>query len=94
MEFARKAFFSPREYAELAGIDPSTVLDHIHRGRLYAVKLSERLYRIPLATVMSTLYPDQVGRPRFRTSRDARTAADRDRRRDSAEGKLPTLRRA
>ena len=67
--FARKPFYSPREYAELAGIDPSTVMDQIHGGDLYAVRLSERIYRIPLAQVLAKLYPEELPEFELRESK-------------------------
>lgn len=95
LPFERKAFYSPREYAAIAGIDPSTVLDHIHSEKLYAVKLSERIYRIPLAQVLSKLHPEMIGEPRFRHSRDPEKEARRDLERDRAEhGKSRVRRRA
>ncbi len=80
-EFVRKPFYSPRELAALIDVDPTTVMDHIHAGKIHAVQISERIYRIPLATVVSTLYPEEVGEPVFRRSRDpaARSRADRTR---------------
>lgn len=75
VEFERKPFYSPREFAAIAGIDPSTVLDHIHAGKLYAVKVSDRIYRIPLGTVMTKLHPELVGEPRFRKSRNPEARA-------------------
>lgn len=59
-----KAFYSPAEVAELASVHPSTVLNYIRAGRLYAVRLSERTYRIPLKAVARLLYPERVKPPR------------------------------
>ena len=42
-----KSFYSPAEVAEMAGVHPSTVLNYISSGRLYAVRLSERTIRVP-----------------------------------------------
>lgn len=64
MEF-RQTFYSPRELAELAGVHPSTVMAWIHSGRLYAVKLSERTYRIPNRAVRKMLAPETVRPPRI-----------------------------
>ncbi len=64
MEFTQ-AFYSPREMAELAGVHPSTVMAWIHSGRLYAVKLSERTYRIPNRAVRKMLAPETVRPPRI-----------------------------
>ncbi len=82
----RKAFYSPREFAALAGIHPSTVLEHIHSGKLYAIKISERIYRIPLAVAISTLYPHEIGEPRFTQSADPdRVVAEELREREAEE---------
>lgn len=53
-------FYSPAEVARLAGLHPSTILSYIHAGRLYAVKLSERTYRIPNRAVLKMLAPELV----------------------------------
>lgn len=81
-----KPFFSPRELAALADIHPSTVLDQIHSGKLYAVKLSDRIYRIPRAVVVSTLYPETIGEPVIRRSPDPAALMANDRRRRGSEG--------
>ncbi len=56
-------FYSPTEVARLAGLHPSTILGYIHAGRLYAVKLSERTYRIPNRAVLKLLAPELVTPP-------------------------------
>lgn len=56
----RRAYYSPRDVAELARIDPRTVLNWIHEGRLDAVRLSPRVYRVPLAAVIKLLRPEEV----------------------------------
>lgn len=61
--FERKAFYSPHEVAEIGGLSPSTILNYIRSGKLYAVKLSERTYRIPLGAVIATFYPAQKAPP-------------------------------
>lgn len=81
----RKPFYSPKEYAAIAGIHPSTVLDYIHSGTLYAVRISDRVYRIPLASLLNSLYPDEIGEPRFTTTGDLGRAIAEDRRRYAAE---------
>lgn len=55
-----KAFYSPHEVAAMASVHPSTILNYIATGRLYAVKLSERTYRIPVRAVMGLLEPARV----------------------------------
>ena len=55
-----KGFYSPREVAEMASVHPSTILNYIASGRLYAVKLSERTYRIPARAVIALLAPERL----------------------------------
>ena len=59
MEFS-KSFYSPHEVAAMASVHPSTILNYIAAGRLYAVKLSERTYRIPVRAVIRLLEPEQL----------------------------------
>lgn len=58
-----KPFYSPHEVADLAGVHPSTILNYIASGRLYAVKLSARTYRIPARSVLHLLAPEQLSEP-------------------------------
>jgi excisionase family DNA binding protein len=55
-----KAFYSPHEVAAMASVHPSTILNYIATGRLYAVKLSERTYRIPVRAVLGLLEPERL----------------------------------
>lgn len=50
-----KAFYSPAEVAALASVSPSTILNYIKAGKLPAVRLSERLIRIPRKAVVRLL---------------------------------------
>lgn len=75
--FERKAFYSPQEVAELAGLSNSTILNYIRSGRLYAVKLSERTYRIPLGAVIATFYPEQRRPPKVIYGTNARATVER-----------------
>lgn len=50
-----RAFYSPSEVAELASVSSSTILNYIHAGRLAAVQLSGRTYRIPRKAVIRLL---------------------------------------
>jgi len=58
-----KSFYTPAEVAELARVHRSTILNYIASGRLYAVKLSERTYRIPARAVLRLLEPERLTAP-------------------------------
>lgn len=55
LEFEKKAFYAPAEIAKLLGISTQTVLDRIHDGSLYGVRISPRIYRVPLGGLMQFL---------------------------------------
>lgn len=77
----RKPFYSPGEVAELADLSASTILNYIHAGRLAAVQLSERTYRIPRKAVLRLLDPEAVRPVESRVDPDADVdlaEADRD----------------
>ena len=44
-----KRFYSPQEVARLLGVSTTTVMTRIHDGALPAVRVSDRIYRIPAA---------------------------------------------
>lgn len=50
-----KSFYSPAEVADLAAVSTSTILNYIKVGKLPAVRLSERLIRIPRKAVVRLL---------------------------------------
>lgn len=50
-----RAFYSPSEVADLASVSSSTILNYIHSGRVLAVQLSQRTYRIPRKAVIRLL---------------------------------------
>jgi excisionase family DNA binding protein len=56
-----KAFYSPAEIADLAGVSTSTILNYIKAGKLPAVRLSERLIRIPRKAVVRFLDLPEAG---------------------------------
>ena len=42
-----KRFYTPQEVSVILKVSPTTVMDQIHKGVLPAVRVSERIYRIP-----------------------------------------------
>jgi len=75
-----KPFYSPAEVANLASLHSSTILNYIRDGKLYAVKLSERTYRIPLRSVLKLLDPESLAPPTVIERPDERVhVADADR---------------
>lgn len=44
----QKRFYTPAEVADLLNVSSTTVMNRIHRGALPAVRVSERIYRIPV----------------------------------------------
>jgi excisionase family DNA binding protein len=71
-----KSFYSPHEVAAMASVHPSTILNYIASGRLYAVKLSERTYRIPARAVLDLLEPGRVARSSMTVEPDADVARE------------------
>jgi excisionase family DNA binding protein len=50
IEAARpRRFYAPQEVAALLGVSTTTVMTRIHEGALPAVRVSDRVYRIPIA---------------------------------------------
>jgi excisionase family DNA binding protein len=43
-----RRFYTPQEVADLLGVSPTTVMSRIHDGALPAVRVSDRIYRIPV----------------------------------------------
>lgn len=43
-----RRFYTPREVADMLGVSTTTVLKLIHDGSLPGIKVSERIYRIPI----------------------------------------------
>jgi excisionase family DNA binding protein len=68
-DFEKKAFYTPAEISALLQVHVSTVRDWIHTDRLFAYQLSERVYRIPLSSLMELLgETDAVTRRRLSTA--------------------------
>lgn len=55
-----KPFYSPTEVGQMARVSNATILNWIKAGRLVAVRLSERTYRIPRKSVMRLLGMETV----------------------------------
>ncbi len=51
-DFQKKAFYTPAEVSILLQVHVSTVREWIHTQKLFAFQLSERIYRIPLSSLM------------------------------------------
>ena len=60
IEFERKPYYSPKELAAVLGVHRTTIDRYIREGRLRAVKLSERAYRIPLGAVLRLVSPEEI----------------------------------
>ena len=71
-----KPFYSPHEVAAKAAVHPSTILNYIASGRLYADKLSERTYRIPVRAVIGLLEPERLTRSSMTIEPDADIEAE------------------
>lgn len=63
--FVRKAFYAPDEVASLLGVSKQTILNRIHDGQLDVVRVSPRVFRIPLGGLMRFLRPDAPLRVRW-----------------------------
>ena len=82
-DFERKAFYTPAEVASILRISDQTVLQRIHEGDLYAVRLGPRLYRVPLGSLMQFLgHPPRITR---RVHANARVDPRSDRPKEAAE---------
>lgn len=44
-------YYTPREVAMRLRVSPTTVMRAIHEDRLFAVRVSERVYRIPVGAL-------------------------------------------
>ena len=75
MQFT-KSFYSPHEVAEMASVHPSTILNYIASGRLYAIKLSARTFRIPVRSVIGLLEPERLAPSTHEVDADADLEAE------------------
>lgn len=80
-----KPFYSPHEVADIAGLHSSTILNYIASGRLYAVRLSERTYRIPARAVLQLLAPEQLTPPRVVVEGDEARNSEVDEKSEAAD---------
>ena len=55
-----RRFYSPQEIADLLGVSPTTVMTRIHDGALPAVRVSDRVYRVPVAAFERFVSTDPV----------------------------------
>lgn len=86
----RRVFYSPGEVAELLGLSSDTVLNYIHAKKIFAVKLSERTYRIPVR-VVEKLAGGEIRPPRLvEIPTGGRAAAAEFRRRIEETERVPT----
>lgn len=58
-DFPKRAFYTPDELADLLRVHVSTVREWIRTDRIFAYRLSERISRIPLTSVMEMLGESQ-----------------------------------
>lgn len=74
--FMRKPFYAPAEIAGLLGVSKQTVLNRIHDGQLSAVRVSPRVYRVPLGGLMRFLRADAPSRVRWVIEPNAKVNLD------------------
>lgn len=74
--FVRKPFYAPAEVAQLLGVSKQTILNRIHQGQLTAVRVSSRVYRVPLGGLMRFLRPDAPSRVRWLIELNAKVHLD------------------
>jgi excisionase family DNA binding protein len=69
-KFEKKPLYSPGDVARILEVSDQTVLDWIHRGRLFAAQIGRRLFRIPHASLMQFLgVPPRISWTRGRKAR-------------------------
>lgn len=52
--------YTPAEVARLLRVSSRTVLNWIREGRLVAIKVSPRVYRITVAALVKLLFPERI----------------------------------
>lgn len=88
-----KPFYSPTDVAQLLGLHSDTILNYIHAGRILAIKLSERTYRIPQREVQRLVAPGSLRPPRIVERGDRGEAAEAFRKRGRCEAAGARVRR-
>ncbi len=66
-----KPFYSPSEVAEIAKVSPATIHNWIKAGKLVAIRLSERTYRIPRKSVLRLFGSEEAREPVYIAHPDA-----------------------
>lgn len=61
------ALMTPEEFAQLVRVTPRTVNNWIRTGEIEAIRLSDRVYRIPRAAVVKKFFPDRIQHRPIRT---------------------------
>ena len=77
----KKAFYSPTELAGLLDLSSDTIVNYIKDNKVFAIKLSERTYRIPRREVARVLGEPLVPSRVTETGHGGAEAAERVRRR-------------
>lgn len=54
-----RRYHTPREVSDLLRVSPTTVMKLIHERRLYAVRVSDRIYRVPVGALRRFQAGDQ-----------------------------------
>lgn len=57
-DFEKQPYYTPAEVGAIFKVDSTTVMNWIHQGKVYALRLGPRTYRIPLAAVMRLANPE------------------------------------
>jgi excisionase family DNA binding protein len=58
--------YTPAEAARLLRVSPRTVTNWIREGRLSAIRISPRVYRITVAALVKLLFPERIRPVRVR----------------------------
>lgn len=60
------ALYTPAEAARLLRVHRRTIMNWIHEGRLDGIRLSPRVYRIPMPALIKMLFPERIKHVRVR----------------------------